>query len=105
MPGDAVIAAVKVMSPLMWRRTHSPDDHRPGPLSAAEPVAPGLIVMPDRLQTIGALSRLSAQHREVIHQAHYLGRTTVEIAADLDITEYLVKSMLHNALHSLAVHP
>jgi RNA polymerase sigma factor (sigma-70 family) len=51
-----------------------------------------------------ALNRLEPLPREVIRQAYYLGRTTGEIAADLDITEPAVKSQLHRAMHTVRLN-
>jgi RNA polymerase sigma-70 factor (ECF subfamily) len=48
-----------------------------------------------------ALGQLSAEHRAMIGRWHYLGWTTVQIADDLDIAEWFVKSTLHDALRAL----
>jgi DNA-directed RNA polymerase specialized sigma24 family protein len=48
-----------------------------------------------------AWNQLQPWHRELIRKAHYLGWTTRQIAADLNVTEHLVKSELHYALHSI----
>ena len=55
----------------------------------------------DRVQVNEALNQLHPSHREVIRKAYYLGWTTGQIAADLNVTEPLVKSQLHYALHTL----
>jgi RNA polymerase sigma-70 factor (ECF subfamily) len=47
-----------------------------------------------------AWNQLQPSHRELIRKAH-LGWTTGEIAADLNVTEPLVKSQLHYALHAM----
>jgi DNA-directed RNA polymerase specialized sigma24 family protein len=54
-----------------------------------------------------AFSRLDPSHREVIHQAYYLGRTTGQIAAHLNVAETIVHRRLHHALHALrhCLHP
>jgi DNA-directed RNA polymerase specialized sigma24 family protein len=39
-----------------------------------------------------AWNQLHSSHRELIRKAHHLGWTTSEIAADLNVTESLVKS-------------
>jgi hypothetical protein len=53
-------------------------------------------------QLIGdALAQLSAEHRAVICLAYYEGRTTAQIADDLQIAEATVKSRLHYALRAL----
>jgi RNA polymerase sigma-70 factor (ECF subfamily) len=48
-----------------------------------------------------ALSRLSPQHRAVLEQCYYQGRTTAEAAAVLGIPEGTVKSRTHYALRAL----
>jgi RNA polymerase sigma-70 factor (ECF subfamily) len=48
-----------------------------------------------------AWNELHSSHRELIRKAHHLGWTTDEIAADLNVTEPLVKSQLHYALHAM----
>jgi hypothetical protein len=48
-----------------------------------------------------ALARLSAEHRAVIRRSYYLGWTTAQIAHDLHIGEFTVKSRLHFALRAL----
>ncbi|HZA09170.1 MAG TPA: sigma factor-like helix-turn-helix DNA-binding protein [Mycobacterium sp.] len=55
----------------------------------------------DRVWVSEALNQLHPSHREVIHKSYYLGWTTGQIAADLDVTEPVVKSRLHYALHTL----
>ena len=48
-----------------------------------------------------AWNQLHPLHRELIRKAHYLGWTTSQIATDLNVTEPIVKSQLHYALHSM----
>ena len=48
-----------------------------------------------------AWKQLHPSHREVIRKAYYRGWTTGQIAADLNVTERLVKSRLHDAIHTL----
>ena len=48
-----------------------------------------------------AWNQLHPWHRELIRKAHYLGWTTGQIATDLNVTEPLVKSQLHDALHAM----
>lgn len=48
-----------------------------------------------------ALASLSENHREVIVQAYYGGRSTSELARELDIAEGTVKSRLHYGLRAL----
>ena len=54
-----------------------------------------------RLVITDALAQLSAEHREVISRSYYLGWTTAQIADNLHITEWFVKSRLHVALRAL----
>ena len=56
-----------------------------------------------RLLITDALAQLSAEHREVISRSYYLGWTTAQIADNLHITEWFVKSRLHLALRALLV--
>jgi RNA polymerase sigma-70 factor (ECF subfamily) len=44
---------------------------------------------------------LHPSHREVIHKAYYLQWTTGQIAADLNVTEAVVKCLLHHGLRAL----
>ncbi|MBV8966765.1 MAG: sigma-70 family RNA polymerase sigma factor [Mycobacteriaceae bacterium] len=55
----------------------------------------------DRLLIGDAMAQLSADHRAVIRRSYYLGWSTAQIAADLDIAEGTVKSRLHYALRAL----
>jgi RNA polymerase sigma-70 factor (ECF subfamily) len=48
-----------------------------------------------------AIAGLSEEHRGVVMQCYYLGRSTAEAASDLMIPEGTVKSRLHYALRSL----
>ena len=48
-----------------------------------------------------AWNQLHPSHRELIRKAHHLGWTTGQIAADLNVTEPVVKSRLHYALRTL----
>ena len=48
-----------------------------------------------------ALSRLSPEHRAVLEQCYYQGRTTADAAAVLGIPEGTVKSRAHYALRAL----
>ena len=50
-----------------------------------------------------ALSELSADHRQVIVECYYRGRSIAEAAAALGIAEGTVKSRCHYAVRSLAV--
>ena len=55
----------------------------------------------DRKLVSEAMKQLSPSHRAVIREAHYLGRTTGQIAAELNVTDAVVKRELHTALHTL----
>jgi len=55
----------------------------------------------DRLLIGDAMGQLSADHRAVIRRSYYLGWSTAQIAADLDIAEGTVKSRLHYAIRAL----
>ena len=55
----------------------------------------------DRLLIADAMAQLSADHRAVIRRSYYLGWSTAQIAADLDIAEGTVKSRLHYAIRAL----
>jgi RNA polymerase sigma-70 factor (ECF subfamily) len=55
----------------------------------------------DRVRVSEAFNQLRPSHREVIRKAYYLGWTTGQIAADLNVTEAVVKSRLHYGLHTL----
>lgn len=68
-----------------------PERHGPDEVNAAR----------IRLVITDALAQLSAEHREVINRSYYLRWTTAQIAEDLHITEWFVKSRLHSALRAL----
>lgn len=51
-----------------------------------------------------AVAHLSDRQRAMIHRSHYLGRTTAEIAAELNTDDAAVKHELHHALHALRSH-
>jgi RNA polymerase sigma-70 factor (ECF subfamily) len=57
----------------------------------------------DRLLVSEALKQLQPSHREVIRKAYYLGWTTCQIAADLNVTEPVAMSRLHYAVRTLRV--
>ena len=56
----------------------------------------------DRRLIVDALTRLSPTQRAVIHLSFYLGCTTTQIAADLDMRDSMVKLTLHDGLQALA---
>ena len=58
----------------------------------------------DRQPIREALNQLHPVHRELICKAYYLRLTTAQIADDLKITETVVKSRLHYALHALRLN-
>lgn len=55
----------------------------------------------DPVRVSEAFNRLRPSQREVIRKAYYLGLTTGQIAAELNLTEADVKSRLHHGLHTL----
>jgi DNA-directed RNA polymerase specialized sigma24 family protein len=55
----------------------------------------------DRKLVSEAMKQLSPSQRALIREAHYLGRTTGHIAADLNVTDAVVKRELHTALDTL----
>ena len=55
----------------------------------------------DRMLVGEALAQLSPDQRAVLRRSYYLGWTTTQIAADLDIAEGTVKSRLHYALRAM----
>lgn len=57
--------------------------------------------MPAHLLVSEALARLSVEHRSVISRSYYQRLTTEQIAAELGVSEAVVKSRLHHALHAL----
>ena len=57
----------------------------------------------DRLLLGDALAQLPADHRAVVRYAHYQGRTTAQIAAELHIAETAVTAKLHYALRALSL--
>jgi len=70
--------------------------------SVAEPHGPDEVnAALDRLLLGDALAQLSAEHRAVIRRSYYLGQTTAQIAAELQIAEGTVKSRLHYAVRAL----
>lgn len=53
------------------------------------------------LRVRDALCRLSDRHRAVIYRSYYLGRTTAQIAAELQTDDDVIKRELHHALHAV----
>jgi RNA polymerase sigma-70 factor (ECF subfamily) len=69
---------------------------------APEPAGPDEVNSAlDRLLIGDALAQLSPDHRAVVRRSYYLGWTTAQIAADLQIAEGTVKSRLHYAVRAL----
>jgi RNA polymerase sigma-70 factor (ECF subfamily) len=54
-----------------------------------------------RLLIADALGQLSGEHRALIGRSYFLGWKTAQIADDLHIAEWFVKSRLHVALQAL----
>ncbi len=50
-----------------------------------------------------AVSQLSDAHRQVLHEAYFLGRTVEDVAADLGIPVGTVRSWIHYALRTLRI--
>jgi RNA polymerase sigma-70 factor (ECF subfamily) len=73
-----------------------PWDGRPGRADPDE-----LNAARGRLLIADALGQMSAEHRALIARSYYLGWTTAQIADDLHIAEWFVKSRLHVALRAL----
>ncbi len=48
-----------------------------------------------------AMAQLSDPQRAMIYRSHYLGQTTMQIAAELGTDDEVVKHELHRALHAL----
>jgi RNA polymerase sigma-70 factor (ECF subfamily) len=83
---------------LRFRREVSAPDHSGVPeRSCPDDVDAAL----NRLLINTALTRLTPEHRAVVHRSYVKGWTTAAIAADLGIAEGTVKSRLHYALRSL----
>jgi RNA polymerase sigma-70 factor (ECF subfamily) len=55
----------------------------------------------DSMEMFGALQKLSEEHREVIVQLYFRGRSLREVSTALGVPEGTVKSRLHHALRAL----
>ncbi len=55
----------------------------------------------DRQLLIAAVRKLSAEHRQVLLECYFRGRSVAEAASALQIPEGTVKSRTHYALHAL----
>ncbi|RIX27779.1 sigma-70 family RNA polymerase sigma factor [Amnibacterium setariae] len=64
-------------------------------------VGDGVDAVLDRMLVTDALGSLSREHRAVIVEAHYLGRSVREIAEREGIAEGTVKSRLHYGMRAL----
>ena len=78
------------------------------PPTVADDCAMARVAAPDELDGVletwlvaEALQRLTPEHREVLVQAHWLGRSVAETAAALDIPPGTVKSRTYYALRAL----
>jgi RNA polymerase sigma-70 factor (ECF subfamily) len=85
---------------------HRAEQSRPGLLSAdttvGEVAARDDIVAAVESWTVAeALARLSAEHREVLVQAHWMGRSVTEIAEVLGVPAGTVKSRTYYAVRAL----
>jgi RNA polymerase sigma-70 factor, ECF subfamily len=83
-----------------WRR-HRTDRDVPLESGAETSVEDRTDSVLDRWIVGDALAHLSADHRAVLEQCYYLGRTTAEAARALGIPEGTVKSRAHYALRAL----
>jgi RNA polymerase sigma-70 factor (ECF subfamily) len=85
----------------MWRTQSRRDDvieHRPHDRAGAvDNIDQAMTAMDVR----AALARLSPEHRRVVVEVHYLGRSVTEIAELLDIPEGTVKSRTYYGLRQL----
>ncbi len=92
-----------------WRaRSARPELLSDDPVGAESGRAPGEHTVADHAEaavqawTVGAaLDRLSAQHRAVLVECYYRGRTVSEAAAILSVPPGTVKSRVHYALRAL----
>ena len=57
--------------------------------------------MSDRTKIRKGMAKLSNRHRAMIFRAYYLKRTIAQIAAELDTSENVVRSTLHDAMQEL----
>jgi len=83
-----------------WRR-HRTDRDVPLDSSAETAVDDRTDAVLDAWIVGDALTRLSTDHRAVLEQCYYQGRTTAEAARALGIPEGTVKSRAHYALRAL----
>ena len=65
------------------------------------PGADGIDGLLDRILIADALAGLSPEHRAVIVDAYFLGRTSRQMAEHLELAEGTVKSRLHYGLRAL----
>jgi RNA polymerase sigma-70 factor (ECF subfamily) len=83
-----------------WRR-HRTDRDVPLEEGAEIAVADRIDAALDTWIVDEALTRLSANHRAVLDQCYYQGRSTAEAARTLGVPQGTVKSRAHYALHAL----
>lgn len=62
---------------------------------------PGLPLALERQLVSAAVAQLPAEYRAVLRRSFYEGRTTKQIANDLQITDSTVKARLHFAVRAL----
>jgi RNA polymerase sigma-70 factor, ECF subfamily len=79
--------------------TTGAEESRPRPVNASPAGQTGTPF--DRKHVREAMKQLSPSHRVVIREAHFRGRTTGQIAAELNVTDAVIKYELHEALHAL----
>ncbi|MDL5156121.1 sigma-70 family RNA polymerase sigma factor [Actinomycetospora termitidis] len=92
-----------------WRsRSSRPELLSDDPVGAESGTVPGGYAVADHAEaavqawTVGAaLERLSAEHRAVLVECYYRGRTVGEAAATLNVPAGTVKSRVHYALRAL----
>lgn len=57
--------------------------------------------MTERSAIRQAMAKLSSAHRAIIFRAYYLKHTTAQIAIELDLSESVVRTKLHDAMVEL----
>jgi DNA-directed RNA polymerase specialized sigma24 family protein len=72
---------------------------RPRPVNASRADQTGTQF--DRKMVSEAMKQLSPSHRVMIREAHFRGQTTGDIAAELNLTDAVVKNEMHEALRTL----
>jgi len=94
----------------LWQWVEAVGRHLPGddPVGAESGTAPGAHTVTDHAEAAvqawtvaAALGRLSAEHRAVLVECYYRGRTVSEAAAALGVPAGTVKSRVHYGLRAL----